>query len=587
MIAHFFNSAYIFRQIFPLALEMFMHDMSLKTILFIVLFGWLSLSSLWAQSLHLKAIGANEAETIRLEGLDYQKTFNDFNSLETEATSIVTSLLHSGYLESQLWLLNKVNDSTFVGEYFLGERYTTARIHFNQNFNAKILRLISNTITDHYFEVDLQILETSLKTLNAEIANAGDPFSTLQLTNIKKEGGVLNADLKIIEHQQRTIDTVIVKGYDKFPKSFVKRYLKIRSKQPFNLKTIREKTEALENLQFASQIKDPEVLFTKDSTLLYIYVEKQKSNTFDGFLGFGTNPDTDKLEFDGYLNLNLVNNLNYGESFRLLYKSDESEQKTFDVQTRLPYLLGFPIGMQLGLNIFKKDSSFVTTTQFVKADYQFDPKNSLALGINTQASTNLLDNSILNIEDFKATFYNLSYTHIKPQHYDKLFPVNFLFDISSGLGKRTIENYGESQTKFQVNTFKIFNLNLRNSIYGQISASVLNSDDYVENELFRFGGINSIRGFEENSLVANFFGVFNTEYRYKVSNSLYVNSIMDLAYYENRILDTKSKLLGLGFGFGVLTQAGLFKLNYSNGSSENQAIKLSNSKIHISLSATF
>lgn len=561
--------------------------MTLKLISYIVLFGWMSTSGALGQSLQLKAVGANETDTSFLNSLEYQDTFNDFNSLETEVNSIANSLTHLGYLESKLVHLNKENDSSFVAKYILGDRFKRARIHFDRDFDPKILKLISNTITDNYFEVEVATLEASLKTLNAEIANSGDPFSNLHLTNIKKEEGVLYANLKIVEQQQRTIDTIIVKGYEKFPKSYVKRYLKIKRKQVFNLNTIREKTEALENLQFAAQIKDPEVLFTKDSTLLYIYLEKLKSNTFDGFLGFGTNTETDKLEFDGYLNLNMVNNLNYGESFRLLYKSDESAQKTFDVKTKLPYILGSPIGVQLGLHIFKKDSSFVTTTQMAKLDYQFNPKNSLALGINTQASTNLLDHPILTINDFKSTFYNLSYNHTRPQRYDQLFPVNFLFEAAGGLGKRTIENSGQSQTKFELNTFKIVNLNLRNSFYGQISAAVLNSDTYVENELFRFGGINSISGFEENSLVANLYAVFNTEYRYRLSNSLYVNSIIDLAYYENQLLDIRSKLIGLGFGFGILTQAGLFKLNYSNGSSENQPIKLSNSKIHISLSAMF
>lgn len=552
-----------------------------------MLFGWISSPILYAQSLHLKANGITTDETAILETIDYRQTFNDFNSLQLEVNSLTASLTNMGYLESKFVTLNKVNDSTFVATFRLGTLFTTARIYFDSGFNRKVLKLVSNTITDNYFEIEVNKLEASLKALNAEISNAGDPFSTLQLTNIKKDNAILYADLKIIEKQQRTIDTVIVKGYDKFPKSFVKRYLKIKSKQDFNLKTIKEKTEALENLQFASQIKDPEVLFTKDSTLLYIYVEKQKSNTFDGFLGFGTNAETSKLEFDGYLNLNLVNNLNYGESFRLIYKSDESEQKTFDVKTRLPYVFGSPIGMELGLNIFKRDSSFVTTSQFAKVEYQIDPRNSVAIGINAQASTNLLDINTLDISDFKSTFYVLGYSYIKPQRYDKLFPVNFMFDVSSGFGTRTIDNNDQSQTKFELNTFKIFNLNLRNSIYGKITAAVLDSDNFVENELFRFGGINSIRGFEENSLMANLFGVFNTEYRYKVTNTLYINSIIDFAYYENQIIATKSKLLGFGFGFGILTQAGLFKLNYSNGSSENQTIKLSNSKIHISLSATF
>lgn len=561
--------------------------MNSKIIFFIFLFGYVSFSGLFAQSLHLTAIGQNEEETNILKTLDYQQRFNGLNALEKEIGSIVESTSRLGYLESEFIALNKVNDASFVAIFQLGRQYRKAIVHYTANFDKNLLKLISNTITKNYFEIELPKLETALETLNTEIANTGDPFSTLQLTNIKKEQGILYADLIIVKNQPRTIDAITIKGYEKFPASFVKRYLKIKRKQPFNLKAIRQKTKALENLQFASQIKDPEVLFAKDSTLLYLYLEKQKSNTFDGFIGFGTNTETGKIEFDGYLNLNLINNLNYGESFRLLYKSDESEQKTFDVKTRLPYLFGSPIGVQLGLNIFKKDSSYVTTSQFAQIDYQVNPTNTVALGIDALTSTNLLDNTISTIQDHRSTFFNINYNHLEQQPHDPLFPTNFMFDISAGTGKRSMENNRQSQSKFELNTFKIFNLNHRNSIYGHIRAAMLNSDDFVENELFRFGGINSIRGFEENSLTANLFGVFNTEYRYKVTNSLYVNSIFDVAYYENEILDIKSKLLGFGFGFGVLTQAGLLKLNYSNGSAENQAIKLSNSKMHISLTARF
>ena len=39
---------------------------------------------------------------------------------------------------------------------------------------------------------------------------------------------------------------------------------------------------------------------------------------------------------------------------------------------------------------------------------------------------------------------------------------------------------------------------------------------------------------------------------------------------ENKIINQKEKLYGLGFGFGILTKAGLLKFNYANGKSENQ-----------------
>lgn len=560
-----------------------------KNVAVLLFLGWMFQMNIQSQSLYLSAKGTSEKETQFIDSLYYQRTFKDFASLQDEVDLIKQRLTNFGYIENELLGVKKQNDSSYLASYNLKNRYQTIRIYFDNSINRKILKLVSTDLKENYVEIDIGTLEATLKLLNAEFSNQGDPFSSLQLTNIKKQdNNNLFADLIISESfQKRTIDSIIIKGYEKFPKSFVNRYLKIKPNQPLNLKTIKDKTAELENLIFASQIKEPEVLFTKDSTLLYIYVEKQKSNAFDGFLGFGTNTETNKIEFNGYLNLNLLNNLNYGESFRLVYKSDESEQKTFDVNAKLPYLFGSPLGIELGLNIFKKDSTFVTVSQSAKVQYQINPKNLVSAGIDASTSTNLLDNISLFVDDYKTTFYILNYIHTKRQRYDRLFPINFRFDISAGAGNRTFEGADVSQIKFGLETHKIFNLNNKNSFFIRLTSAVLNSDSYFENELIRFGGINSIRGFEENSLTANLFAVINTEYRYKVSNSLYVHSVIDGSYLENDLSDTKGKLFGFGFGFGLLTKSGLFKFNYSNGKTENLPFRLSDSKIHLSLTSRF
>src|SRR5690606_31730515 len=136
---------------------------------------------------------------------------------------------------------------------------------------------------------------------------------------------------------------------------------------------IKEKTELLNNLRFANQAREPEVLFTGDSTLLYLYLTKVKSNTFDGFLGFGTNEESTKIEYDGYLNLQLNNNVNAGETFKLLYKRDGIKQMTFTANLRLPSLFNSAVGIDLGLTICKKDTLFTTPNQIINATY---PVNS-------------------------------------------------------------------------------------------------------------------------------------------------------------------------------------------------------------------
>jgi hypothetical protein len=60
-----------------------------------------------------------------------------------------------------------------------------------------------------------------------------------------------------------------------------------------------------------------------------------------------------------------------------------------------------------------------------------------------------------------------------------------------------------------------------------------------------------------------------------------------MAIFKTKPQITKEQLLGLGFGFGLLTKNGLFNLAYANGSTGEQEIKLSNSIVHISFKARF
>ena len=317
-------------------------------------------------------------------------------------------------------------------------------------------------------------------------------------------------------------------------------------------------------------------------------MQKRKSNSFDCFLGFGTNETTGKLQFDGYLDLTLTNNLNYGESINLIYKSDESEQKTFNVNIKAPYIFNSPIGAELDLEIFKKDSTFTTVSQSGNLFYQINNQQILYAGLTSIQSNNLMDNnSFLNIEDYNSTFYNLQYQIFKSQYNNLLFPKNFNFDTKIGFGNRKNNGIKVNQTHYEVNTYKIFNLNIKNNIFLRIKSQGIQSEDYFTNELLRFGGINSIRGFEENSLLATLYGFINLEYRYNLSPSIYIHTITDAAYLNNSIENLKEKLFGFGFGLGVLTEAGLLKLNYASGKYEDQKFEFSNSKIHISLNAKF
>jgi hemolysin secretion/activation protein ShlB/FhaC/HecB len=551
------------------------------------------LTFIYAQNLNLIIKGKDSLETTIIDSLNYKKNFTDFKSLKNEIELFHLKLQKSGFIENKLISTEKKNDSTYLAKFSLNKKYYTIYIYYNKNLHIskEILESISDEVTSDYFITTIQKTEDILNYINSQIVENGQPFASLQLINLKKRNGnSIQAELITFSDRdkKRSIDNIIVKGYEDFPKSYIKHFLKIKYGDDFNLKTIKEKSEILNTLQFASQIKPPEILFTKDSTSVYLYLEKTKSNNFDGFLGFGTNETTNKIEFNGYLNLNLINNLNYGESFNLVYKSDDNEQKTFDVNFNLPYIFGSAIGTELALNIFKKDSTFTTVIQSASLFYQSNSKQKLGFGIESIQSNNLLDDNLTEtIQDYNSVFYHLGYKYIKDQYFNLLFPINFVFDFKIGFGNRSFGSTTEKQILFNFNTFKIFNLNTKNSLYLRLNGAGINSDSFLTNELIRFGGIKSIRGFEENSIFASLFSVLNTEYRYQLNNNIYIHSIVDVAYFENKIALTKEKLFAFGLGFGINTKAGLLKFNYANGKSENQKFKFSDSKIHLSLNAKF
>ncbi|MCX7547872.1 hypothetical protein OS188_07895 [Xanthomarina sp. F1114] len=542
--------------------------------------------------MYLKLQGKDSIETQVIDSIKYKKRFKDFNSLNTELASFKNKLDQLGYIEHKLENTEKT-DSLITATFYLYKKYHSLKIFYDAKLVSKnILTKISKQVYDDYFIIPLKDTEKSLTYINLKLSELGDPFHQLKLSNIilNKTSNDIQAKLMTSEKvEKRHIDKIIIKGYEKFPKSYLKYFLKIKENQLFNLTEIKKQVTNLNQLPFASQLKDPEVLFTKDSTNLYLFLEKVKSNNFDGFIGFGTNEETSKLEFSGYLNLELNNNLNYGESLSLVYKSDENEQKTFHVQLNLPYLFGTPIGAELELRLLKRDSSYSTADQNAKIFYQLNPKNKLFAGIRSIQSNNLLDsiNRNPNIQDYKTVFYNLRYQYLKRQKNQLLFNVKTLFDLQLETGKRDFNKTSTKQYQFNLDAFNIFSLNQKNHIYLRVQGYSLFSDTYFENELARFGGINSIRGFEENSLSATLFGVFNTEYRYVFNNSLYAHTIIDFAYLENKLVEQKEKLYSFGFGFGLTTKAGLLKFNFANGKTEAQSFKFSNSQVHLSLTAYF
>ncbi|WP_151675176.1 BamA/TamA family outer membrane protein [Patiriisocius marinus] len=518
-----------------------------------------------------------------------KKKHIDYRALESESKRLENSFRTYGYLESKLIEIKKNNDSTFTANYHLGKKIEYLKIHFDpENFSNKQISSISENSYETYFIIPFNKTESVLRELNKLQSSNGNAFAKLKLSNLKRSNDTLAAKIESNLGSTRKIDSIIVKGYEKFPRSFIKHAAGIKIGKKFNKNLLIKQNNIINNLPFSNSLKSPEALFEKNQTTVFLYLEKKNSNNFDGIIGFASKENGKGLELNGYINLELNNNLNFGEQFFINYKADGEEQRNFKVKTTLPYILQSPVGLSVELNLFRRDSTFSTNGQQIKAIYQAKPTTKYYLGYKANKSSNLQNTEDITteIDDYSSTF-GVGGVEYKNFQNSSIFPLKSTFLLEMQLGKRITDEFTDDQTQIQSILFHIFNLNNRNSFFVQNSTSILFSKKFLTNELFRFGGINSIRGFTENSIDASLYSVLNTEYRYILSSKTYIHSIIDLGYFENDVINQKEKLYSFGIGLGLQTKAGLFKFNFANGNIENQDFKFSNSKIHFSLVTNF
>lgn len=539
-------------------------------------FSW----NISAQQLYLKIIGETEKETNLIDSIGYSLKHVNAKSISDENNALAEKLTKNGFLENQITENIKSNDSTFFFLYSLGSKINFIHVYIGKE-NKTFFDTKKDTLVLPFAESE-NFLNTTLKKLET----TGFAMAKVSLVNIQKKKKFIIADLKIILEKQRQLNDVIITGYDKFPKGHKKNIKRLYRNKAFNQQNLEKIYNDFQQFRFVKQTKYPEILFSTDSTKVYVYLEKAKSNTFDGYIGF-TNDEEKKLIFSGYLDLVLNNALNSGEKLSLYWKSDGQDQKTFNLGLELPYIFKSPMGLKAQLNIFKQDSTFQNTQTNIDLGYFFNYNTRLYLGYQATESSDIQNANTTSLNDFQNAFLTSNFEFVNFKNDDFLFPEKTNINLKIGVGKRD-SNLGTNNQFFGNFTIKHnFYLNNKNIIAVKSQNYYLQSDSYIINELYRFGGINSIRGFNENSLQANLFSSILTEYRYVLAPSIYVHSIIDYGYFQDKTSNVADNLLGIGFGFGLLTKNGLFNVVYANGSTKEQTVKLSNSIIHISFKANF
>ena len=510
--------------------------------------------------------------------IDKETNAKKIVSDSAKAVKFLDSLTENSYFFTELKGVKKIENRTEI-YYDKGPNFNKANVKFSDSLVSD-LKLQKN-------ELYTKNLDSLKKNINQKYRNKGFAFNRVKTKFQKMENGIPTVKISVVTASQRKIDAIVYKGYTRLPKQFVKALNKEYVGKNYEDKNLVSMNQQLQNHQFVTLEKPPQTLFTKDSTQVFLFMQKKKTNTFDGMIGFG-NDKTEKFTVNGTLNVQLKNMFNSFESIGVYWQRNPDKGQTFDMQTDIPYTFGSNVGLNVNVNIFRQDSTFANVKFLPAVYYHLSPRQKLGLK-GTFESSAILDSLYTGGRDYSKKGIGLWYQYQEGSDIP-LFINKSNIRVEADFLKTT---YDDTQEKFDQIRYFLFaehNFNLSGNHFLNIkaeSALLSAKNELSTNELFRFGGWNSMRGFNEQSLISDFYAFAGAEYRYLVNDQAFFDLFAQYGQMSNKALGITPKLYSLGLGFNFFLPVGLMSFQISNGNEFGNPFKFNEIKIHWGILSRF
>lgn len=443
----------------------------------------------------------------------------------------------------------------------------------------------------------------------------GYPFAQVKLDSLQVVNDGISALLNLDKGDLVKFDTVEIIGDASIKSWYVAKYLGIKKDGLYNEQLLKRIDARLSQLPFL-QITRPSLIYFVGATAKpVVYLTNKKSSSIDGIIGFapGSDNNKDKLLITGEANLKLQNLFGTGKAFDLAFRSFLNGSQELKTRITWPYIARSNIGVDYELNLLKFDSTFLDVkhdiglqyrfvgSDYIKVFYSIQNTSLLNVDTNTVKVTKALPAS----NDLTVNLYGLNAKVVRYDYY--LNPrKGFGFDVSAAVGsKQIIRNPTVDAIKFAqpdgsvksvYDTIKLSStqyrllfkgdvfipLSQRSTIRLEGNLGHVQSPVLFFSELFRLGGIRTLKGFDEQAIFASSYGILNTEIRYLLQQNSHVMIFWNGAWYQNVIRKPTIEDTPYGFGAGLNfeTGAGIFSLYYAVGKQFNNSIEFNKAKIH-------
>ncbi len=550
------------------------------------------------------------------ESLGLKSMFGSREESRFYLSQLPAQLNQQGFLSASVDTVLWADDRATVS-LFLGHFYKWISLHINKE--DKYI-LDASGYTEKKFNQSLiqpAELERLKKRVLKNLEEAGYPFASVMLTNLKMEKGFVSADFHIEKGPLYQIDSIRIYGDATIDKKFLYRYLNIPPGTVYQQSKLDQITPSIKRLTYLIEEQPWQLNMLGSGSVLDLYLKNKKSSQLNGFLGFlpaSNQLGGNKMLITGDLNIRLINSFGKGENLLLLFQQIQVSSPRLQISYQHPYVGGSPWGLDLAFDGFRKDSSFLNIRLQAGAQYSFGGNKEGKVFIQQFITTlDLIDTAQIRVTkqlpaqlDQRTTFLgadwqtgNLNAT-VSPRK-------GFQVQIIGMTGIRrvrpnnvitSIKNYTEPSFEYsslydslklsdftfrmQANLIHYFPVGKTTVLKASLKSGLVQNRNLFRNELFQIGGLQLLRGFDDESIFASYYSVLSFEYRLLTGQSSFLYAFTDAGHVQNRTIAKDFKtFVGLGFGTAFETKAGVFNVAFGVGGGGGVSMNLRQSKIHL------
>ncbi len=441
-----------------------------------------------------------------------------------------------------------------------------------------------------------------------EAENQGFPFATVGLDSIHLSGHDIAGRVVLKRGQVVVFDSLQIVGNSKTKKRFLTKYLQIFPNQPFSQQRVAAAAQLLRQLPYVKLRAEPEVRFARGRARVYLLLDDRPSNQFDAIVGIlpNSNASPTGVQFTGDVTINLRNIKGGGKQLGLQWRKTDAASQLLDVQYVHPNFFGTPLEVAGSFNLYKQTDAFLTLRPRLQVTYPTARAGRISFFAEQRSSylldTLLKEKTVLpDTIDSQYNSYGLAYAWNSLD--DLFFPHRgYLVNAQGAVGTKTIIKNAEikpelydglplhsTQYSFALRVERYLPVKRAGVLLLRLRGEGLLNSRLFTNDLFRLGGLNSLRGFNENQFYTSSYAVATAEFRQFIGPDSYVFAFADQAYARHDISDDRrvEQPTGLGAGLSFRTAAGMFQFVYSVGQYSSQGFELKSSKIHFGLTSRF